>query len=941
MPADRPSHQNDSRGIRPRVQIGLFVVAALVVAVAGARIGLWTMLSGAIIVAMAGLLAMIMLFVEAGRRLGESETRLAQLQFQHSQHEAAEQMASLGLWALDLHGNHLHWSTGAFRVHGADAARGEPPFDEFLNAIHADDRNRWIEAHRRAIRRGRPAKVEYRFRVAPAREVWLRSIAQRVRDPKGRPTRLEGTVQDISGIRAMQRQLAASEAKFRDLTHLSSDWIWETDERHRVTGMSDSVDTVLGPWARSIIGRRRWENGGPDPYPIDWAGLRKTLEARKPVENFEFSRLDDKRRVLHLSMSGRPIFDESNRFIGYRGTGHNITLEKQQRMLLEMDGDMAAIMREHTEPQRVVTAIIIAVCRRMAWMGGMRLNRRGTLWQVRERWGHAGFVRMVANLPSAIDTEVDAVESRVWETGKAVWLADVALEESFARRYHVADMGARAAFIAPISNEQGVVLSELLFLAPVGYRDDEFLAKMAAVISRTLSLYLQRTHAQRRLHHASLHDALTGLPNRTHATRTIESMLNSGRAIALLYIDLDRYKLINDTLGHAAGDRALVEIARRLSAALPDQSIAARMGGDEFVAIIGQPGGHDDVAAIARRILQAIEQPLLLTNRAYFLSASIGIAMAPQDCNETSALIQAADAAMYQVKSEGRNDLRFFAGDRHGATQRDQMQLASELPLAMRRGEVELFYQPVMAVGSRNVVCLEGLIRWRHPTLGLLLPERFLGAAEQSNLIREIDFWAIRRAIRDRMALGLDGQHDMAVSVNVSVRQLAEEGFLQNLFGLLQTRHFPAHLLRLEITESSFIEHPERTVGLITELRRIGVRVVIDNFGTGYSSLSHVKNLPVDGLKIDRAFVSGLPHDRGNVAIVEAICTLAGRLGMQAMAEGVETAAELHALREMNCDIMQGSLISPALPLDELRTFLDTVPSLRTMHVPGNSMTLQ
>jgi len=288
------------------------------------------------------------------------------------------------------------------------------------------------------------------------------------------------------------------------------------------------------------------------------------------------------------------------------------------------------------------------------------------------------------------------------------------------------------------------------------------------------------------------------------------------------------------------------------------------------------------------------------------------------------------------VKSEGRNDVRFFAGGLSNE-RAEQLQLAAELPSAMQRGEVELYYQPVMNIGERCVVGYEGLLRWRHPTLGLLLPDRFLPAAEQSNLIREIGLWAIRRALDDRVRLGIDLHPDVAVSVNVSARQLTEEGFVATLSELMDEREFPPRLLRLELTESAFIENPERTATLIAELRRLGVRIIIDNFGTGYASLSYLKNLPVDGIKIDRAFVQDLPADRGNAAIVQAITTMAAKLGLQAMAEGVETAAELRGLRSLDCDQVQGTLISEPLPFAQLREFLDALPTLRQMHLVRDS----
>lgn len=933
--------QNTNRRYRIRPLIGLVFIALI-----GAGIAIlatafyypsllgWSnaaLIASALFLVSLGVLLRVR-HVELVRQARQVES-LARLR---AQHDTAESMAVLGTWVHDLRTSKLLWSRGAYRVFGIPPADGEPTMREFVEAIHADDRRRWTEIHRRTQRLGTEAKIEYRINRPSGETVWIRSIAKSIRNAQGEIIRIEGVVQDITGIRAMQRQLAASESKFRDLTQLSSDWVWESDAQHRISYLSESIDAVLGHWARRDIGQRLWERSELEPLPTDWKAHRATLEAHKPFEHFEISRLDDEGNVHLLSLNGRPVFDESGRFVGYRGTGRNITQEKQQRLLLEIDGDIASIMREQNEPERVISAVLITLCGKLAWIGGAHQVRDGDGFTVHEHWGHPAFSKIIAGLPSRLPIHGKSIEGRVWETGKAIWLSDTRREPSFSERYQTDKIGARAAFFAPILDESDRVMSVLVFLCPVGYRGNAFLGQVAEVLSRTLSLYLQRKSAERRLMHASLHDALTDLPNRAYISHKLKEWLQARREVALLYIDLDRYKLINDTLGHAAGDKVLIEVARRLRDSIRAIDMAGRMGGDEFVVLLDGISDRAEIEQIARQVLHAIEKPFILENRAYFLSASIGVALAPADAVEPQMLIKAADGAMYKVKSEGRNDVRFFAGTLSDERS-EQMQLAAELPLALQRGEVDLYYQPIMNVGERRVVSIEGLLRWRHPKLGLLLPERFLPIAEQTNLIREIGAWAVRRAIEDRMQLGLEKFEDVAVNVNVSVRQLAEDGFLDNLNRLMSERAFPPHLLRLELTESAFIESPEKTIALISELRRLGVRVIIDNFGTGYASLSYLKNLPVDGLKIDRAFVTDLPADRGNAAIVQAITTLAAKLGMEAMAEGVETAAELKGLRGLDCEVMQGALIYEPVPFATLSELLASLPRLRQMHLGSGS----
>ncbi len=875
-----------------------------------------------------------LLALRAARRARASRARQsAEASYRSSaRQDGIEQLAGLGSWTHDLHANTLHWSEGAFRLFGLDPAAGVPPPRTLLAHIHPNDQERWREAHRRAMKAGGEVRVDFRW-MRPTRDVvWVRSLGHAERDEHGEIARMTGIVQDITGMRSMQQQLAASEAKFRDLTHLSSDWIWETDAQHRVSFLSDSFGAVVGNWARSSMGRRRWEMPESDFLSPDWETHRAICEAHKPFENFEFSQIDPQGNLHHLSLSGHPVYDEGGQFTGYRGVGRDITREKHQRVLLELEGDIAAIMREQTEPQRVVTAILITVCGKLGWIGGVHLVRSGHGLRARERWGYPAFTQAIAALPDEIALDDGGIEDECWREARDAWIADLAPHSTFAARYRTRALGANAAFVTVLRDEHGRPQSLLLFLAPVAFRGEGFLREAAETISRTLSLYLQRKAAERRLTYASLHDALTGLPNRVHLLQQLDERLRAGERAALLYVDLDRYKLINDTLGHSAGDKALIEVARRLNEAVGAGDVVGRMGGDEFVALISRAGTRDEVEATARALLASIERPLVLSNRAYFLSASIGVAFAPDDANDAQSLIRCADAAMYQAKSAGRNDVQFFAGGVSDG-RAEQLQLVAELPQAILRGEIDLHYQPIMNIGERRVVGFEGLLRWRHPVRGMLLPDQFLPAAEQSNAVRELGLWTIHRALDDRVRLGLEAWPDIAVSVNVSARQLAEDGFLSALNESLLERRFPPRLLRLELTESAFIENAERTVTLIGELRRLGVRVVIDNFGTGYASLSYLKNLPVDGLKIDRAFVENLPEDRGNAAIVQAITAMAAKLGMQAMVEGVETAAELRELRALDCDQVQGALICEPVPFAELAEFLESLPTLRRMHL--------
>ncbi|MEY4862178.1 MAG: Cyclic di-GMP phosphodiesterase Gmr, partial [Pseudomonadota bacterium] len=777
----------------------------------------------------------------------------------------------------------------------------------------------------------------YRIIRAGGDIAWVRSVARlEVSSVSGKKSRtVAGIVQDITAVSAMSRQLAQSEAKYRDLTRLSADWVWETDEAGRLSYLSESADLAFGGgWIRSGLGKTGWEFRWVDLPRVDWEAHRQVLARQEVFEHLEFALPDPDGGLHHIEVSGSPVRDEQGRFLGYRGVGRNVTREFQQRLLLQIEGEIAGVIRDHSNTEEVVQETLRSVCKLVAWSGGVHLVQTpgSRIISPRERHGTPALLRALAQMPAQLPLSLGSVEDRVWNSGQALWLHALDQESEFANRYRTASTGQQAALLVPVVDENQQVFSALLLFAPVSFRSPSLIDPLGGILSRTLSQFLQRKQAEERLMHASLHDALTGLPNRVYLAHQLEAAVRSARQAAVLYVDLDRYKLINDTLGHSVGDQVLIEVARRLKEALRRTDVAGRMGGDEFILLLMDLSDRERIETVARKVLQAIERPFVLMERAYFLSASIGIAVTPDDGRDAQALIRAADNAMYRVKSEGRNDIRFFNGDSTD-DRSAQLELASEFPLALQRGEVVLFYQPVMNLTQRRIAGMEGLIRWRHPRHGLLTPDRFLPMVERNNLGETLGLWTIRRALDDRLALGIEAHTDLVVSVNLSPRQLLSEGFLGEVNTLLAEREFPARLLRLELTENALIDRSEQTISLLAELRRLGVQVLIDNFGTGYASLSYLRHLPIDGLKIDHTFIAGLPEDRGNVAIIQSVITLTRSLGIQVMIEGVENAKQLKALRELDCDLMQGQFISDPLPVAELEDFLATLPQVRQMHL--------
>ena len=422
----------------------------------------------------------------------------------------------------------------------------------------------------------------------------------------------------------------------------------------------------------------------------------------------------------------------------------------------------------------------------------------------------------------------------------------------------------------------------------------------------------QATLAEQKVHELARYDSLTGLPNRNmflgELDRCIVRAARQGGEFAVCFIDLDRFKTINDTLGHAAGDQLLKTMAGRLSGALRRSDLVARLGGDEFVLLLEGGADGPDLAAVAHKLLAAIGEPLTVQGCSFLVTCSIGIARYPADGDDAATLLKHADAAMYLAKEKGKNNIQFYTAELADMAAR-QFELESALRLGLARDELVLHFQPKVDVASGRTLGLEALVRWMHPTRGLVPPADFIPLAEERGLIVPLGHWVIRaacRQIRDWRDAGLEAP---PVAVNLSARQFAEEGLVAGIHAtMVQFGVTPADL-EVELTESVLMADPERANEVLRELHQLGVRIAIDDFGTGYSSLSYLKRFPAETVKIDRSFISGLPGDVDDAAITQAVIAMAHSLGLNVVAEGVETSEQMNALRQLGCDEAQGYLL--------------------------------
>ncbi|MBU1664295.1 MAG: EAL domain-containing protein, partial [Gammaproteobacteria bacterium] len=435
----------------------------------------------------------------------------------------------------------------------------------------------------------------------------------------------------------------------------------------------------------------------------------------------------------------------------------------------------------------------------------------------------------------------------------------------------------------------------------------------------------ERKRNEEHIRHLAEHDSLTGLPNRALLQdRLLQAMARAERAgsrLALLYIDLDRFKLINDTLGHPVGDALLQEVAHRLQATVRVSDTVSRQGGDEFLVLLDEIESADDAARVAQKMLDLLAQPCWVAGHELTVTPSIGISLYPDDSTDMITLIKSADIAMYQVKEGGRNAYQFYTGDMNERAS-ERLTLEHDLRRALERGEMLLHYQPKIELASGRIVGLEALLRWRHPRLGLVPPERFIAIAEDSGLIVPIGEGVLHEACRQSQAWRAAGLPAIAIAVNLSATQFRRAGLEDSLRDILAATGLPPRLLELELTESVVMNQADATVAILTRLHDMGVRLSIDDFGTGYSSLAYLKRFPIEKLKVDQSFMRDVAHDANDAAIVRAIIGLAHSLGLGVIAEGVETREQLDFLRSLGCEEAQGNYFSQPLSPSEIEPLL-------------------
>ena len=597
---------------------------------------------------------------------------------------------------------------------------------------------------------------------------------------------------------------------------------------------------------------------------------------------------------------------------------NDITERKRGERRMRMEHAINRLLAEARSVEDALPQVLRAIGESGGWLYGARWehDKAANVLRCTDTWcadspgvkDFMAFSRAHMQAPGAGRGPIH----QVWANNAPAWITDIGRDGGTRRAPEALKAGLRSMFAFPIMLGDafyGVVE----FFGREPSEPEPELIHFVQILGGQIGQFIARKQAEKNLQFFASHDPLTGLFNRSMFNDRLQQALAQAvrfeRSLALLFIDLDGFKHVNDTLGHNAGDAMLADLATRLRVTLREGDVIGRMGGDEFVVLIEEFTEATQVAEVAKKVLETVTRPFALQGKECQVTASIGIGIYPDDGKDAQTLLKNADIAMYRVKQQGKNSFRFHSPEMNVHLM-ERLSLETGLRQAIERDEFLLLYQPRVGVRDGRVSGVEALMRWQHPTQGMIGPAEFMPVAEDAGLISTIGEWALRTACRQVHAWREQGLPLLRVAVNLSSKQLAQDGLIQVVREALHHAMVDPGRLELEITEEMALRNPERAARLVAQLKELGARVVIDDFGTGYSSLSFLRRLPIDCVKIDRSLILDLPHDDNAAAMTRGVIAMAHSLGIAVTAEGVETRGQWEFLHQLGCEEMQGNYFS-------------------------------
>lgn len=674
----------------------------------------------------------------------------------------------------------------------------------------------------------------------------------------------------------VMRDLADSENRYKCIVENLNEGIWVIDRYNNIRFANQALANMLGYSVEDLLGRSVFEFEAEDSQQQ----CKKHIAERKKgtVGIYELEVLHKQGHEIILQFESAPIFDAQNNFDGLVESIQDITSVRSQQLQLKMlssaveqSGSMVMIADQDANIEYVNPKL----CNVTNYTAEELIGENARIFR-----------------PEDLDMEI---VSDLWANINMGndWHGEIQLRKKDGDCIWV------LMSVSSVTNEKKQISHFVTVCEDVS----------------------QLKEARSRMEELAYVDSLTGLANRVLFRDRLEQVLKgiqrTGNTAALLYLDLDEFKRINDSMGHDVGDALLMKVAETLRQCVRHQDTVARMGGDEFVILLTDIDGMSGASSVARKILDAMAYPVQLLKNEILITPSIGITLAPNDSLNADILLKNADMAMYKAKSSGRNNFQFFTEEMNAQIV-DHLVIENDLRRAIENDELYVKFQPKYSIKDKKLVGVEALVRWRHPTKGELSPEYFIPIAETAGLMVRLGKWVLRTACKEMKQLEQKGMQNMELAVNLSTRQFRDPELIETIQDILAETDFKAVLLELEVTETTLMEQIEHAVDLLDQVKALGISVTIDDFGTGYSSLNYLKRLPIDSLKIDKAFIEEIPDDKDDMEISAAVIAMAHKLGLQVVAEGVSTEAHWEFLEQNNCDIAQGYLLGKPMLQNEL-----------------------
>ncbi len=814
---------------------------------------------------------------QAEQALKESQERL----------DLALDSAQLGTWDWHIPSGMLYGSARAAQLHGMPPEAFHESFDSFFDGVPGEERDNMRQTYR-SLREGPDGnyQITYRIQLENGNSRFLESRARLYRDANGEPLRMAGTLLDITDQVEREQRLISSEEKFASLFQASPDPVCVTHfESGQFIEINPAFTQTFGWEAQDIIGRSAldihfWAD------PVQRLQRNRQILRDNGLDNFQVLLQSKSGESLNCITSSRMIVVDEQPCVVT--TLRDITQQQRADAALKASEEKFA-KAFHSSPDAIT----------------ITERDSGRYLEVND-----GFCRLTG-YSSADVIGHTAYEIGIWADFKQRDLIIADLQEH--GRVHHREMLGR--------NKHGEVLTVDVSVEPIILNETACLLLTARDVS-------QLKNAQAQIQHLAYHDPLTDLPNRAllmdRLSQQIALLKRHNLRGALLFLDLDHFKHINDSLGHPVGDSVLKIVTARLEASVRMEDTVARLGGDEFVVLIsGLEGSRAEVThqvrELADTLRELLAEPMFLDGQRLQVTPSIGVALIPDHGSTPTDLLKRADIALYRAKDSGRNTTQLFHSTMQKAAS-ERLRLENDLRLALARGEFSLHYQAQVDARDDRIIGAEALLRWHHPQLGPMAPTQFIQILEESGMILEVGSWILDEACKaggQLLRQQLIDPDNFSMCVNISPRQFRQNDFVERVERSLHTHHLPARLLKLEITEGIVIQNLDDTIAKMRRLKKLGVSFAMDDFGTGYSSLTYLKRLPVDALKIDQSFVRDATTDPNDAEIIRAIVAMAYSLNLAVIAEGVEKPEQLRFLEQLDCHLYQGYLFSEPLPLEE------------------------